>query len=45
MNKYDYDYQEALIKENAELRQEVRELREQLERFENEGGTSEEEEE
>lgn len=39
MNKYDYDYQEALVKENEELRRENRELREQLERFEYEGGS------
>lgn len=41
MNKYDYDYQEALMKENEELRKENRELREQLERFVNEGGSPE----
>lgn len=38
MNKYDTDYQEALIKENEELRKENKELKEQIERFENEGG-------
>lgn len=41
MNKYDYDYQEAVMKENEELRKENKELREQLERFVNEGGSPE----
>lgn len=41
MNKYDYNYQEALMKENEELRKENKELREQLERFVNEGGSPE----
>ncbi|BDA81583.1 hypothetical protein [Staphylococcus phage vB_SsapH-Golestan-100] len=45
MNKYDYDYQEALIKENEELRRENKELRAQLERFENEGGSPEKDKE
>lgn len=31
MNKHDYDYQEALIKENEELRKENNELKKQLE--------------
>lgn len=42
MNKYDYEYQEALIRENEQLRKENEELKEQVERFENEGGKSEE---
>lgn len=41
MNKYDYEYQEALIKENEELRKENNELKKQLSAFTNEGGGQE----
>ena len=37
MNKHDYEYQEALIKENEELRKENNELKKQLSAFTNEG--------